>query len=95
MKTWDEDVEGFSQHLYISKKVQYLFSEGVKSTLYRDHSDRCFGFLTTLMVSMIEPLLSVLLTVRSYIRGIKITTNILTKKLVVALSLLGIDGGTN
>jgi len=57
MKTWGEDVEGFSQHLYISKKVQYLFSEGVKSTLYRDHSDRCFGFLTTLMVSMIEDLL--------------------------------------
>jgi len=25
MKTWGEDVEGFSQHLYISKKVQYLF----------------------------------------------------------------------
>jgi hypothetical protein len=39
--------------------------------------------------------LSVLLTVRSYMRGIKITINILTKKLVVASSLLGSNGGTN
>jgi hypothetical protein len=34
-------------------------------------------------------------TMRSYMRGIKITTNILTKKLVIALSLLGLDEGTN
>jgi hypothetical protein len=40
-------------------------------------------------------LLSVLSTVRSYMRGIKITTNILTKKRVVTLSLLGLDAGTN
>jgi hypothetical protein len=37
----------------------------------------------------------VLSTVRPYMRSIKITTNILTKKLVVALSLLGVDGRTN
>jgi hypothetical protein len=30
------------------------FSERVKSTLYRDHNDRCFGFLTTFMVRIIE-----------------------------------------
>jgi hypothetical protein len=35
------------------------------------------------------------LTVRSYMRGIKITTDILMKRLVVALSLFGLDGGTN
>jgi hypothetical protein len=42
-----------------------------------------------------QPLLSMLSTLRSYMRGIKIITNILTKKLVVASSLLGLDGGTN
>jgi hypothetical protein len=41
--------------------------------------------------SIFIPLLSMLSTVRSYMRGIKITTNTLTKKLVAESSLLGLD----
>jgi hypothetical protein len=47
------------------------------------------------LIAHFLPLLSVLLTVRTYMRGIKILTNILTKKLVIASSLLGVEGRTN
>jgi len=47
------------------------------------------------LIAHFLPLLSVLLTVHTYMRGIKILTNILTKKLVVASSLLRVEGRTN
>jgi hypothetical protein len=47
------------------------------------------------LIAHFLPLLPVLLTMRTYIRGIKILTNILTKKLAVTSSLLRVDGRTN
>jgi hypothetical protein len=47
------------------------------------------------LIAHFLPLLSVLLTVHTYVQGIKILTNILMEKLVVASSLLRVEGRTN
>jgi hypothetical protein len=57
--------------------------------------------LTPIPSSIARPLLYFLtvhldfMTVLTYMQGIKITTNILTKKLVIASSLIGVNRKTN